>query len=632
MAMFAAVYIPDFSAEALLRARSELRHTALAVLEGAPPQSYVISANEKARRLGVTVGMTRMQAERLLADDQQQMLRSAQHDNLKTKTTIAQRSLAAERSAHAALLDAVYAISPRVEDTAMDAVVLDVAGLERLFGTPQQIARELASRVASQGLEANLAIAATPYTAEHAARGFAGATVIAPSTEAARLGALPLEVLFSAEAAECARDAGLTHEEQRKRQDRIVRMQQTLDRWGIRSFRALAALPAVSLSERLGRYGVRLQQLANGTLMRELALADPPLTFEESIELENPVENLESLLFLLSRLLEQACARLSARALCANELRLRMKLERVAPDDASLTNEELSALGAGVVERKLTLPVAMNDARLFLKLWHLQMSSRPPGAPVTQMWLTAEAARPRVAQPGLFVPLAPEPEKLELTLARVHKLLGSAVSDGELRAGCAEVLDSHRPDAFRMVRFRTREDVEASSDGAVSAASPRMALRRVRPAAPAMVELRDGIPVRVECESVMCELSQDWSRSGDNVVWAAGPWRSSGSWWDEGQQEQRQPQAPLRQAQGRLSTPLCSAQDDLRVEVTSSPALPWRQEEWDVAVAVTVQQRAWRDEDGRRMGGRRTRATHVSLYRIHRDVDGGSWFIDGSYD
>src|SRR6185437_13677708 len=44
--------------------------------------------------------------------------------------------------------------------------------------------------------------------------------------------------------------------------------------------------------------------------------------FEEAIELEDVVELLEPLAFVLNRLLEQLCARLKARALAVNELRL----------------------------------------------------------------------------------------------------------------------------------------------------------------------------------------------------------------------------------------------------------------------------------------------------------------------
>jgi len=35
--------------------------------------------------------------------------------------------------------------------------------------------------------------------------------------------------------------------------------------------------------------------------------------------------------------------------------------------------------------------------------------------------------KPRAAQGGLFIPLAPEPVKLELTLARIQAIVGKTV-------------------------------------------------------------------------------------------------------------------------------------------------------------------------------------------------------------
>jgi hypothetical protein len=62
--------------------------------------------------------------------------------------------------------------------------------------------------------------------------------------------------------------------------------------------------------------------VARGATSRTLAPAEPPLVFEEVIELEYPLVLLEPLAFLLGRLLEQLCARLGARALATQELRL----------------------------------------------------------------------------------------------------------------------------------------------------------------------------------------------------------------------------------------------------------------------------------------------------------------------
>ena len=125
-----------------------------------------------------------------------------------------------------------------------------------------------------------------------------------------------------------------------------------LERWGIRNLRALAALPEVALSERLGQEGIRLQQLARGCSSRSLVPVEPPLVFEEAIELEYPLVLLEPLAFLLARLLDQLCARLGARALATQELNLDLTLECRPQTNAAQTTWG-RAPPPVLVERKL---------------------------------------------------------------------------------------------------------------------------------------------------------------------------------------------------------------------------------------------------------------------------------------
>ncbi len=564
------------------------------------------------------------------------------------------RSVAAESSAHAALLDAAHAVSPRVEDSGQDTVVLDIGGLDRLFGTVQQVAQEVVRRVSEIGLVANVGIAANPDAAEHAARGYPGVTIIPAGQEAARLGTLPLEVLFSAERSALLRSVR-RREEQRKASDRFTVMQETLERWGIRNFRALAALPPISLSERLGTDGVRLQTLASGIATRELVLSEAVQRFEETIELEYPVDVLEPMAFLLAQMLDGLCGRLAARALATNELRLRMKLEYRTGDEAAKSEEELE--GEPIVERKLALPVPMNDARLFLKLLQLELSASPPGAPVTQLWLVAEPVRPRVGQAGLFQPLAPEAEKLELTLARLHKLLGVRE---RIRAGCAEIVDTHQPDQFLVRRFQPEGErqngktakrqnegssffVPRSSRGSSHSVSSSQfernvqsslglcgtaacfSLRRFRPSFAVEVELRDGEPVRVRCMELGAR-----DPLHDNVVWAAGPWRTSGNWWEkategprigrtEEQPKNRKSGEPKNNEERRTRNEEPTANQQMGAEHNS--AQNWNSEEWDIALALT-----------RRGSSRRERTTEIGLYRLVRNHISKQWSVDGVYD
>lgn len=366
------------------------------------------------------------------------------------------------------LLQVAQEFSPQVEQTSADTIALDADGLERIYGLPQEIAAALARRAAGCGLKANIAIAANLDAAVHAARGFSGVSVIPFGDEAKFLGSLPLTLL-----------------------EPKPDLQETLERWGIRRFRDLAALPELGLAERLGPEGLHLHKLARGAGDRLLVPVEEPLHFEAEADLEYPVELLEPLAFVLSQLLNSLCARLASRGLATNELRLRLKLEN-----------------SGEHSRTLRFPVPMLDVKAFLKLLHLDLSSHPPQAPVVRVWLEAEPVKPRAAQSGLFIPIAPEPEKLELTLARLRSLVG------EDNVGSPVLIDTHRPGAFRMERFGDGES------GQLALSPQHLALRAIRPPRAARVQMASGQPVHVQAAEIR-----------GHVISSAGPWRTSGDWW-----------------------------------------------------------------------------------------------------
>src|SRR5690242_11554462 len=166
MTAFACIFVPDFPVEALLRAEPELRSKAVAVLEGKAPLQKISTVNEKARRAGILPEMTKLQVESC------------------SGLVLRPRSPLQEAAAHAALLDCAQSFSPRVEDAGCDTVLLDLAGLEPLFGPLPKIARDLARRASDLGLEANLAVAANPDTAVLAVHGFSGMIVIPEGKEA----------------------------------------------------------------------------------------------------------------------------------------------------------------------------------------------------------------------------------------------------------------------------------------------------------------------------------------------------------------------------------------------------------------------------------------------------------------
>jgi protein ImuB len=568
--MFACIHIPDFPVEAVVRAEPLLRERAVAILEGKPPLTRVVALNEKARRLGMEPGMTKLQAAVFVQDNVLQSGTTNRH-----MAVLRQRSPEQENGAHAALLDVAHAFTPRVEDAAPDTLLLDLSGLERLYGAPSRMGNDLRSRVHNVGLEANIAVAANPDAAMHAARGFEGITILPPGSEMRRLGVLPVQILLDGLGISSPAIAGrASQQESKKLREQML---DTLERWGVRDFRTLALLPEHALTSRLGQPGTQLRRLARGEGLRTLSLCEPAAHFEEALELESSVETIESLAFVLNRLLEQLCARLETRALAAQELHLRLQLEPRVADEQTTTLDELRGSGSYNVapthafERVLRLPVPMRDSKVFLKLLQLDLAAHPPGAPVLKLWISAEPAPPRSAQRGLFLPVSPEPEKLEITLARINAVVG------ERRAGIARLLDTHRRDSFRVDRFiaapGTTAPSPAMSDGT---GHVLVAMRLIRPACRLKVRLSDGRPEA---------LFTDRKGLQGTVVWAAGPWRSSGDWWTENKD--------------------------------SGHSGPWDREEWDVALATANAV----DE-----------SHNVAVYRIYRDVGTGEWFADASYD
>jgi protein ImuB len=397
------------------------------------------------------------------------------------------------------LSDFAYTFSPLVEETNPNTVVIDVAGCELIFGSAYQLANEIAEQAkklkVEGGLETkiNVALAENPDVAIHAARFLPGVTFVAPDEELTCLGNFPLDTL----------DCSLVDVDKQRAEEIF----ETLRLWGVRTFRDFAELPLPGVSQRLGPEGIRLQKLARGKTDRHLRLKQSSPVFTSSIELEYAIAELEPLSFIFARLLNQICASLNSYALATNELLIRMQLE-----DQSIH------------ERKLVLPYPMRDHKIFLKLLLLDIEMHPPQAAVMTISIDCEPVKPRVLQNGLFIPLAPEPDKLELTLARLSKLVG------EQNIGSPVLLDTHRPDSFSIKRFvlktteRRRRTLNRQSRLIGIGNRQCLGFRMFRPPLRAVVEVSQGLPKQVSA----------WGKQRSvygKVINLAGPWRTTGDWW-----------------------------------------------------------------------------------------------------
>jgi protein ImuB len=404
---------------------------------------------------------------------------------------------AADGTASDALIEVARAFSPRIEVVNASEVVIDLAGLTRLFGDMSTLAGELRRDASDRGLFLRVAIAGTRTAARLLVRHRAGLTVIEPGDEAGALAPLPIELLGSLGGSGIVQDGSATGSDD---PDGLIR---TVRRWGLRTLGDLAALSAADMAARLGQDGVRWQRVACGEDLRPLVPSVPEERFEEALDLEWPIEGLEPLSFVLGRLLEPLSAHLERRDRGAAVLHTRLHL---------VTRE--------VYARSLQLPVAMREARTLRTLILLDLESHPPAAAIDRVVVAVDPTPERVVQFSLLTRPLPSPEQLSTLRARLQALMG------ETRCGAASVVDSWEPGAFAMKPFAPVEaKVPERPEPCPSGPAPRptVALRRFRDPVIARVRVEDGKPVRVTTDRA--------GIAGGQVETCAGPWRTSGAWW-----------------------------------------------------------------------------------------------------
>jgi len=408
-------------------------------------------------------------------------------------------------SARHALLEACLGVSPRVEDAGAGLVHVDIAGLGRLIGPDAAVGERLLRAARAVGLEARVGIAGSRAAARVAARLGARVNVVPPGGERRALGAAALAEL-----------------------ELPGELAQTFRRWGLGTLGELAA--------RLGAPGLSAHDLACGQDREPFRAWAPPPFWEEAQWLEWELDALPALEAVLGRVLARLATRLEAARLWADALDVRLEL---AP--------------GGHHTRAVALAAPMGEARPMLMLLVLDLEAHPPPAPVVGVSVSARVVPRRAVAAGLWERSVPTVRDLAAVLTRLAALVGQA------RVGAAVLGDSHRPDAHTLGPFDpTPAGARELSEGA--GVPGALVLRRLRPPREVAVETdAAGRPATV----------RGATSAEARVVTCAGPWRSSGEWWD-----------------GRA----------------------WARDEWDVALS-----------DG-------------ALCRLARDERTGCWALDGVYD
>ena len=465
------------------------------------------------------------------------------------------------------LAEVAREFSPRIEICSPTEIVLDLSGLTRLFGEARTIAEELRRTAADRGLRVRVAIAGTRTAARLLVRYRAGLTIVEPGNEAAAVAPLPIALLG---------DLDRIPDPESRIPDQLA----TFRRWGLRTLGDLAALPSDDLAARLGRQDTDWQCLARGEDGRPLVPSVPEERFEQTLELEWPIEELEPLSFVLGRLMESLEAHLVQRDRGAAVLHVRLHLIKTD----GTTRE--------VHERSLQLPVPIRDARTLRTLALLDLESNPPAAAIDRVTVAVDPTPARIVQFSLLTRPLPSPEQVSTLMARLHALMG------EMRCGSPEIVDSWQPGAFAMKTFTPGPGMpEARSlnpESRVPNPESRVmsALRRFRHPVPIRVHVKQGKPSSV---SIM-----ERGLSGGTIDSCAGPWRTSGAWWDT---RISNPESRIPSPESRVSNP------ESRIPNPGSRAPdPWDRDEWDVALA-----------DG-------------PTYRLFRERHSDKWFLEGVVD
>jgi protein ImuB len=264
--------------------------------------------------------------------------------------------------------------------------------------------------------------------------------------------------------------------------------------WGIHTLGMLAALPEKELIARMGQESKRLQQLARGERPHLFQPVEDVFMLEEKMELDSPVELLDSLLFVIGVMLDQLILRAKARIFALASITIVLTLD-----------------GGGTHARTVRPALPTTDKQLWIKLLHLDLEAHPPQASILALTLTAEPGSTSRVQLGLFSPQLPEAARLDVTLARIRAIVG------EDCVGRAVLQDTHAPECFRIEPFAV-----PSGDSAAIVSQRRASKRQLRPPETTSVTLQSHRPTMFFFREHRYTVER-----------AYGPWLTGGDWWNQ---------------------------------------------------------------------------------------------------
>ena len=177
----------------------------------------------------------------------------------------------------------------------------------------------------------------------------------------------------------------------------------------------------------------------------------------------------------------------------------------------------------------------MRESKSLLKLLQMDLEAHPPQAATQALSLILKPVHPRTIQAGIFLPVTPAPDKLELTLARIRGIVGE---------------DKRR-------HPRTPKYAPPPSIPTVQAPATNHQPPAANPASQAFRYFRPPLQ-RKNRTRTPAPHKDHRPRHNGKVINAAGPWRTTGDWWT---------------------------------------ATPWNRDEWDITLSTSVLYRIYREPD-----------------------------------
>ncbi|MDO5503655.1 MAG: DNA polymerase IV [Actinomycetia bacterium] len=327
-----------FYASVSLLERPELVGTPV-IVGGAGTRSVVLSATYEARASGVTSAMPMSRALRLCPS-----------------ATV----LAPQHERYAEVSRAVFAtfssISPLVEGLSLDEAFIDVAGAQRLLGTPTQIGELIRSRIVDeQGVTCSVGVAPTKFVAKLAS-GLAkpdGLLVVPVADVVAFLHQLPVGALWGVG----------------------DRTEEALQRLGLRTVADIAHTPVGTLKRALGDVGgAHLHELAWGRDPRRVEPAREEKSVGADETFPYDVDDPDYIRRELLRLSDKVASRMRAAGLSGRTVTLKVRFADFTTITRARTLREPTDVSREIFATVMGLYEALGLQRARIRLVGVRMS------------------------------------------------------------------------------------------------------------------------------------------------------------------------------------------------------------------------------------------------------------------